>query len=189
MNFFYDYCVFHYRMNGVNIIEAAYNKSYQEYEGEDSEIFKRAKAASFRFLKLIDPIKEKEVLAYDELNQKNYKILDRKLHKSFSNNQQSGNRYYLLSYMIEFEDFIITTGASVIVNIDTKAEKLVYERFEQHLRLTSQAKPDSADTMQNITDMHKIALHEGIVGEAPSNTLPFGKEALEAKAMKNRTIH
>jgi hypothetical protein len=102
MNFFYDYCVFHYRMNGVNIIEAAYKNNYQEYKGEDLEIFKRAKIASFRFLKLIDPIKEKEVLAYDELKQKNYKILDKNLHKSFSNNQETGNRYYLLSYIIEF---------------------------------------------------------------------------------------
>ena len=65
----------------------------------------------------------------------------------------------------------------------------MHERFQKHLRLTSQDNPDSEDTMQYITDMHKIALHEGIVGEMPSNTLPFGKEALEAKAMKNRTIH
>jgi len=190
MNFFCEYCVFHYRMNGVNLIEAAYNKSHREYEGEALEIFKRAKAVSFRFLKLIDPIKEKEVLAYDELKQENYKIVDKKLHKSFSKNQQTGNRYYLLSYMAEFKGFIITTGASVIVNIDTGAGRLVYERFEQHLRLASQGKPeDIAETRQYITDMHKIALHEGIVGEVPSNTLPFGRKGLEAKVMKNRTVH
>lgn len=186
LTFFYEYCFYNYKNNGLKTIEIAYNKLSGDYSGEKLELFTKIRDAYFGFFKVIELIDMHGIVIHDALRNKTHKLIDKGLHKTFLQYQKNSVPCYVMSYMLEFDDFMITTGASVPVAINSNESELLYERFRQYL--VNQPVLTIAPEAQYLTDMHKIALHEGIVGLVSSEAVPFGEEALEARVMTIKTV-
>lgn len=187
LTFFYEYCFYNYKNNGLKVSEVAYNKLSGNYSGEQLELFTKIRDAHFGFFKVVELIDVHGIVVHDELRNKTHKLIDKGLHKTFMHYQKNTVPCYIMSYMMELDDFMITAGASVPVIINSKEGELLYEIFQRYL--ISQSVLTIVQEAQYVTDMHKIALHEGIVEMVSSEAVPFGAEALEARVMGTKTVN
>lgn len=170
-DFFFDYCIRTYKKDGLSIIQRGFNRFCNQYEGEKLEIFKVAKDASFAFLEILEPLGDEGLVVYDQLKNSKHLLIDRGLNKTARGN----HTYKIVSHFMDFEDFIMTTGAATPVMVDTEEGSPVQKRFEEYLHYINSGGNDSRETAQYITDMFKICLEEHITGNVVSPPVPFGR--------------
>jgi hypothetical protein len=96
--------------------------------------------------------------------------------------------YTIVTHVMDFKDFLVTTGASTPVAVHTEPGLKVQRRFEDYLRLVNKGKVSVKEEKQYITDLYKICLHEDITGKVSSPLVPFGKEALAERVRVTNTI-
>lgn len=185
MRLFYDYCIYNYKLDGLNVIQRGVNSFSGNYTGEDLKFFKAAKNGYFAYLEIIKPANASGFVVYDRARNEEHLMLDNGL----SILACSASKYAIVTNIIVLDDFIMTTGASTPVPVDTESGLKVQRRFAQYLKLLETGKVTKQDTAQYITDMYKICLHEDITGQVTSPAVPFGNEALAQRVMTSDLIN
>jgi hypothetical protein len=89
----------------------------------------------------------------------------------------------------DFNDFIITTGASTPVDINTAEGSKLQQRYDMFAKELASDKVDVKERRQYVTDLYKICLHEDITATVSSAVLPFGKQALKARIPTSDSHH
>ena len=185
MNFFYDYCLYNYRRSGINVIQRGFNRFFKEYSGDKLKIFEAAKNGYFAYLEIVKPVADSGLVVYDRIRDQEHLMIDNGLNKV----AYSTHQYFIITHVLLFKDFIITTGASTPVAIHTEAGLKVQRRFERHVKSVESDETTNKEVAQYITDMYKICLHEDIAGQIDSPTLPFGREELKKRIISSDLIH
>ena len=85
------------------------------YDKEQYEVFEIASHGYFAYLDIIDFVDEDGVVVYDRLRDTLHLMVDKGLNKV----AQSLHYYTLVTHVMEFKDFLVTTGASTPVPIHT----------------------------------------------------------------------
>lgn len=83
--------------------------------------------------------------------------------------------YAILTHYLQLPGFVMTTGASVPIALDTVVgEKmgLIFDRLIRHSHGVSEL--DIKSYLQCITDLFKMAIHEDVVKTVFSRELPMG---------------
>ena len=185
MNLFYDYCLYHYKRNGLTVIERSFSNFSKMFSGEVLNLFEAAKNGRFAYLEIVGHVSETAFVVKEFLNNKDHLMIDNGL----SQLSVSKNKYTIVTNIIEVDGFIITTGASTPVPLHTDSGQMVQQRFEKYLKLFKAKEETKKDTAQYTTDMYKICLHEDITGMVSSPAVPFGREALKRRMMASDEIH
>lgn len=170
MNVFFDFCLYQYVHNDSNAIQ----KSFNQFAGVNSEqvsIFEAAAKGYFAYLQILESVDDAGLVVFDLERQTEHLMIDRGLNAA----AKKPGHYTIVTHVIRFNDFIMTTGASTPVNIDTDDGAKVQQRFEQFMKQLTSGSIELKDRRQVVTDLYKICLHEDITGTVASPTLPFGE--------------
>ncbi len=184
MNVFFDYCLFQGYQDNSNVIQ----KGLKQYQGRDEEsisLFKAMANGYFAYLQILKAVGNEGLVVFDLERQTEHLMID----KGLSQVAKKNAHYTLVTHVVDFSDFIITTGASIPVNIDTVAGAQVQQRHEQFIKKLTSGKIELKDRRQYVTDLYKICLHEDITGTVSSPTLAFGEDALKARANSSDKMH
>ena len=173
-NVFFDYCFYQYRFDNLSIIQHSFQQSLNSYEPEILSIFETASKAEFVYVDIIEAVGEAGVVIYNRLNDSEHLMID----KGLNNIAKKLHYYTLVAHVMDFGDFLMTTGASVPVSIHTEEGLKVERRFKSFLNLQN-SDTNSKDYKQYVTDMYKICFHEDITGDVNSPPVPFGEKALK----------
>lgn len=229
LNIFVDYCLYQYRVNGLNVIERSFQDYKKHYAANQNlhphlninannaqatngnihkksdvghqaktedmlGLFEIASKARFAYLDVVEPVGEDGAIVFDRVSNRQRLMLDKGLNRL----ARQDHNYTLVSHIMDFEDFIITTGAFIPVSIHTQEGIKVERRFRYFL---SQQANDprigkeyenyklSEEYKEYVTDIYKICLHENIIGNVQLRQVPFGAEALKARVGGSNTIH
>jgi hypothetical protein len=147
-------------------------------------IFETASKGEFAYLDVIEPVGEAGVIVYNRLTNSEHLMID----KGLNNIAKKLYYYTLVTHIMDFDDFLMTTGASIPVSIHTEAGLKVERRFKSFLNL-QKFDTNSKDYKQYVTDMYKICLHEDVTGDVTSPPVPFGEEALKAVVNPSNSIN
>jgi len=174
-NVFFDYCFYQYKFNDLNVIQRSFQQALNSYKPEMLSVFETASKGGFAYLDVIEPVGTAGVVVYNRLTNSEHLMID----KGLNNIARKLDYYTLVTHVMDFDDFLMTTGAAVSVSIHTESGLKVELRFKSFLNLQN-LDTDSKDYKQYVTDMYKICFYEDITGEVTSSPLPFGEEALKA---------
>lgn len=184
-NLLFDYCLHTYKESGRNCLQQSFNRFSAHYEGETLKVFKVAKEGYFAYLESIKPIADGGLVVYDRLRNREHLMIDSGLNKV----AKSMYKHTVVTFVMDFGEYVITTGASTPVAVHTEEGIKVQRRFNEYLALVASGKNTTQDDAQYITDMYKICLHEGITGKVDSLAVPFGKEALQKRVRSSSNVH
>ena len=167
-----DYGLFEYRKNGKNIAERYFEKNHTLYGPQKLAILTALKNARFSLLETLDPMYECGVMVRDWLNDKVLFLVDRNLHSSIS---MTKNKYYLLTHYINMPLFSLTTGAATPVMKNSSIGETMWSIFEKIIQLEkNQTAYNRFDRQcKHITDLYKMAIHEGLAQAVISQRLPM----------------
>jgi hypothetical protein len=167
----FEYSFYCFKRDGLNVYERAYNKLQENFNDETLKIFNAVKNAYFVYLEIIGPAGDSGVIVFDRVHDKESLMIDVKLNEL----SKSLNKYYLVSHIIDCDEFIMTAGASTPVAIYTAEGLRLQRRFEKYLNLVYNNKADNKSDAQYITDMFKIILHEDITGKVASEPMVYNE--------------
>ena len=184
-NLFFDYCIYQHKQGDCSGIQKSFKTFAKLYTKEWFEVFEIASQGYFAYLDIIDFVDEDGLVVYDRLRDTLHLMVDTGLNKV----AKSLHYYTLVTHVMDFKDFLVTTGASTPVPIHTESGLKVQRRFEEYLRLANNGKVSVKEEKQYITDLYKICLHEDITGKVSSPLVPFGKEELEKRIGVTNTIN
>lgn len=171
MNVLIDYGLFQYRKNGKNIAERYYDSSAALYSGSKLSALYALKNSRFSLLQIIKPVDEHGLLVNDPLIDQSFLMIDNGLHQLAKKN----TNYAVLTHYLQLPGFVMTTGASVPIALDTivgKKMQVIFDRAIRHSHGVSDL--DSQSYLQCITDLFKMAIHEDVVKTVFSRELPMG---------------
>ena len=174
---FFDYILHTYKTSGSNLMQKAFNKFSQNYEGEILEIFSAAKDGYFAYLEIIGAVGDDALIVYDRERYSEHLLIDRGL----NNVAKRREKYTIVTNLIKFGDYIITTGASTPVAVETEEGKIIQNIFDQYCNSLKQVDTNEKLRLQYISDMYKICFSEDISGQVTSPAAPFGEAALKNK--------
>jgi hypothetical protein len=183
-NLFFDYCNYQHKQGDLTGIQKSFKTFGKLYTGELFEVFELASQGYFAYLDILDSVDEDGLVVYDRLRDTLHLMVDNGLNKV----AKSLHYYTIVTHVMDFKDFLVTTGASTPVSVHTESGLKVQRRFEAYLRLVNNGKVSVKEEKQYITDLYKICLHENITGQVTSPQVPFGKEALEKRIGLTGTI-
>ncbi|CAO5682668.1 MAG: hypothetical protein HEEMFOPI_01739 [Holosporales bacterium] len=170
MNILCDYGLFQYRKNGKNIAERYYDLHHTLYSGEKLTLLKAYKEAQFSLLEIVKPVHENRLIVYDHLKDKSFLMVDRSLYQLALKNL----RYAILTHYIKMPHFILTTGASTPVLLDSAVGKNMWNIFELLINNHQNKHPlENSAYLQCITDLYKIVIHDDIAKKVTSRGLPM----------------
>lgn len=176
MNVLIDYGLFQYRKNGKNIVERYYDLHHKLYPPQKLAVLRAFKEARFSLLQIIKPVDEHGLIVYDPLMGESLLMIDKGLHKL----AKSYQRYAVLTHYLRMPDFILTTGASTPVSLNSSVGQNMWQLFEALLVNDHQLNPhqqgireDRPSYRQGITDLFKMAIHEDITKLVASRELPM----------------
>jgi len=184
-NLFFDYCICQHKQGDLCGIQRSFKTFAKSYTKEWFEVFEIASQGYFAYLDILDSVDEDGLVVYDRLRDTLHLMVDNGLNKV----SKSLHYYTLVTHVMDFKDFLVTTGASTPVPVHTESGLEVQRRFEAYLRLVNNGKISIKEEKQYITDLYKICLHEDITGKVFSPLVPFGKEELEKRIGLTKTIH
>ncbi len=172
MDVFVDYGLFQYRENGKHLLTRFYERRHHLYEGKALQALQALKHVRFSLLDLIEPMcEEGGLIVEDRLHGGHYLLIDNGLAQTAAREE----RYAVLTHYLCPSDFIMTTGASTPIAIDTAAGQDMQDIFAKLVVHQQQGKPlKSADYYQAITDLYKIAFHGNVTKTVQSDGLPMG---------------
>ena len=183
-NLFFDYCIYQHKQGDLTGIQRSFKTFAKSYTKEWFEVFEIASQGYFSYLDIIDFVEEDGLVVYDRLRDTLHLMIDNGLNKV----AKSLHYYTIVTHVMDFKDFLVTTGASTPVPVHTESGLKVQRRFEEYLRLVNNGKVSVKEEKQYITDLYKICLHEDITGKVSSPLVPFGKEELEKRIWLTNTI-
>jgi hypothetical protein len=176
MNVLIDYGLFQYRKNGKNVVERYYDKHHTLYPAQKLVVLQAFKEARFSLLEIIKPVDEHGLMVYDPLRGESLFMIDKGLYQL----AKSRPRYALLTHYLQMPDFILTTGASTPVPLDSETGKAMWKIFERLIHHHQQKKTlDHSAYFQNITDLFKMAIHENLTKSVTSRELPMSYHPIE----------
>ena len=181
---FFDYCMYQHKQGDLTGIQKSFKTFSKLYTNEWFEVFEIASQGYFAYLDILDFLDEDGLVVYDRLRDTLHLMIDNGLNKV----AKSLHYYTLVTHVMDFKDFLVTTGASTPVPVHTESGLKVQRRFEAYLRLVNNGKASVKEEKQYITDLYKICLDEDITGKVSSPPVPFGKEALEERIGLTNTI-
>ena len=181
---FFDYCIYQHKQGDLSGIQRSFKTFAKSYDKEWFEVFEIASQGYFAYLDIIDFVDEDGVIVYDRLRDTMHLMVDKGLNKV----AKSLHYYTLVTHVMDFKDFLVTTGASTPVPIHTESGLKVQRIFENYLRIVNSGQASIKEEKQYITDIYKICLHEDITGKVSSPLVPFGKEELEKRIHLTKTI-
>ena len=182
---FFDYCIYQHKQGDLSGIQRSFKTFAKSYDKEWFEVFEIASQGYFAYLDIIDFVDEDGLVVYDRLRDTMHLMVD----KGLNNVAKSLHYYTLVTHVMDFKDFLVTTGASTPVPIHTESELKVQRVFENYLRSVNRGEASIKEEKQYITDIYKICLHEDITGKVSSPLVPFGKKELEKRIHITKTIH
>lgn len=185
MNLFCDYCIYQHKQGDLTGIQRSFQTFGKLCDQEWSEVFEIASQGYFAYLEILDAVDEDGLVVYDRLRDTLHLMIDNGLNKV----AKSLHYYTLVTHVMDFKDFLVTTGASTPIPVHTESGLKVQRRFEAYLRLVNKGAYSVKEEKQYITDLYKICLHEDITGKVSSPLVPFGKEALEERLGLTDTVH
>lgn len=183
-NVFMDYCLHQYKFDNLNVMQRGFQQSAHCYEADMLSIFETASKAEFAYLDIIKPIGDDGIAVFNRLTNTEHLMID----KGANNIAKKKHYYTLVTHIMDFGDFLMTTGASVPVSIHTEEGLKVERRFKSFLNLQN-VDINGKDYKQYVTDIYKLCFHEDITGDVDSPLVPFGEEALKARLNVSDTIH
>jgi len=183
-NVFMDYCLHQYKFDNLNVMQRSFQKSLHNYEEDMLLIFETASKGEFAYLDIIEPIGEDGIIVFNRLTNTEHLMID----KGANNIAKKLHYYTLVTHIMDFDDFLMTTGASVPVSIHTEEGLKVERRFKFFLDMQN-VDINGKDYKQYITDIYKLCFHEDITGDVASPSVPFGEEALKARVNASDSIH
>jgi hypothetical protein len=183
-NLFFDYCIYQHKQGDLTGIQRSFKTFSKLYTKEWFEVFEIASQGYFAYLDILDSVDEDGLVVYDRLRDTLHLMVDNGLNKV----ARSLHYYTIVTHVMDFKDFLVTTGASTPVPVHTESGLKVQRRFEAYLRLFNNRESSVKKEKQYITDLYKICLHEDITGKVSSPLVPFGKEELEKRIGITNTI-
>jgi hypothetical protein len=184
MNVFLDYCLFQCYQDNSNVIQKGL-KQYQSNDEESISIFKAMANGYFAYLQILEAVGNEGLVVFDLERQTEHLMID----KGLSQVAKINAHYTLVTHVVDFGDFIITTGASIPINFETIEGAQVQRRHEQFIKKLASGTVELKDRRQYITDLYKICLHEDITGTVSSPPLAFGEEALKVLINSSDIMH
>lgn len=184
LNLFFDYCIYQNKQGDLSGIQRSFKTFAKIYTKEWFEVFEIASQGYFAYLDIIDFVDEDGLVVYDRIRNTLHLMVDNGLNKV----AKSLHYYTLVTHVMDFKDFLVTTGASTPVPIHTEAGLKVQRRFEAYLGFVNNGNVSVKEEKQYITDLYKICLHEDITGKVSSPLVPFGREELEKRISLTNTI-
>lgn len=181
---FFDYCIYQHKQGDLSGIQRSFKTFSKLYDKERFEVFETASQGYFTYLDIIDFVGEDGLVVYDRLRDTSHLMVDNGLNKV----AKSLHYYTLVTHVMDFKDFLVTTGAPTPVPVHTESGLKVQRRFEAYLRFVKNGNVSVKEEKQYITDLYKICLHEDITGKVSSPLVPFGKEALAKRIGLTDTI-
>lgn len=181
---FFDYCIYQHKQGDLSGIQRSFKTFAKMYDKERFEVFEIASQGYFAYLDIIDFVEEEGLVVYDRLRDTMHLMIDNGLNKV----AKSLHYYTLVTHVMDFKDFLVTTGASTPVPIHTESGLKVQRTFENYLRNVNRGGVSIKEEKQYVTDIYKICLHEDITGKVSSPLVPFGKEELEKRVHLTKTI-
>ena len=181
---FFDYCMYQHKQGDLTGIQKSFKTFANLYTQEWLEVFEIACQGYFAYLDILDFVDEDGLVVYDRMRDTLHLMVDNGLNKV----ARSLHYYTIVTHVMNFKDFLVTTGASTPVPVHTESGLKVQRRFEAYLRLVNKGKGSVKEEKQYITDLYKICLHEDITGKVSSPLVPFGKEELKKRIGVTDTI-
>ena len=181
---FFDYCIYQHKQGDLSGIQRSFKTFAKSYDKEWFEVFEIASQGYFAYLDIIDFVDEDGVIVYDRLRETMHLMVDKDLNKV----AKSLHYCTLVTHIMDFKDFLITTGASTPIPIHTESGLKVQRIFENYLRIVNRGESSTKEEKKYITDIYKICLHEDITGKVSSPLVPFGKEELEKRIHITKTV-
>lgn len=170
MNVLVDYGLFQYRKDGKNVVERYYDLHHKLYPAQKLTVLQAFKEARFSLLEIIKPVDEHGLIVHDHLIGESLLMIDKGLYKL----AKSQSRYALLTHYLRMPDFILTTGASTPVSLDSTIGKNMWQIFKRLINHHQHEKIlDKSSYLQCIADLYKMAIHENITKLVTSRELPM----------------
>lgn len=171
MNVLVDYGLFQYRKDEKNIPQRYYNSHHHLYSGKKLQALKIFKEAQFSLLLIIEPIEQHGIMVKDDLTDETLLLVDRGIHQL----AKTHRNYAVLTHYLRTPEFVMTTGASIPVSLDSNEGKKMWKIYEQLIQHHHQNHfaLDKKTYLQCITDLFKIAIHEDLIKKVASNNLPM----------------
>ncbi len=155
---FDSYCIYGARYNGLTIAEKVFGRNSHYYQGRALEIFAGVSRAKFAFLEVVSPIGEDGAIVYDHVLEKEQLLLDKEATVVACRN----GHYFLLGYFVELEDFLVTVGVFIAVDVTLKSGYCLYSIMMDYKDLCSHGEVSLQERAQYTTDMYKICMHENL---------------------------
>ena len=170
MNILCDYGLFQYRKNGKNVAEHYYDLHHKLYSSQKLAVLQAYKQARFSFLEIVKPINEHALIVYDPLKGKSFLMIDR----GFYQLARKHPGYALLTHYVEMPNFILTTGASTPVLLDSVVGKNMWQIFKRLIDYhRDEKKLETSAYFEIITDLFKMVIHENVAKKVASRELPM----------------
>jgi hypothetical protein len=183
-NLFFDYCLYQYKRGDLSGIQNSFKTFAKLYTNELFEVFEIASQGYFAYLDILDFVGEDGLVVHDRLRGTSHLMIDNGLNKV----AKSLDYYTLVTHVMDFKEFLVTTGASTPVPVHSESGLKVQRRFEAYLRLVENGNVSVKEEKQYITDLYKICLHDDITGNVSSPLVPFGREELKKRIGSTDTI-
>ena len=170
MNVLCDYGLFQYRKNGKNVAEQYYDLHHQLYPAQKLAVLQAFKQARFSLLEIIKPMDEHGLIVYDHLVGESFLMIDKGLYQL----ARTHSGYALLTHYLQMPNFILTTGASTPVLLDSVVGKNMWQIFKRLIdHHQYEKKLETSVYLQCITDLFKTAIHENVAKTVASRELPM----------------
>lgn len=174
---FFDYILYTYKSSGINLMQKAFNRFSQNYEGEVLEIFSAAKDGYFAYLEILQAVGDGGLIVFDRERDTEYLMIDRGL----NNVAKRREKHAIVTNIIKFDGYIITTGASTPVAVETDEGQMIQNIFDRYYNSAKQGEVSEKIRLQYISDMYRTCFAEDITGQVTSPVAPFGTAALKDK--------
>jgi len=174
---FFDYILYTYKISGINLMQKAFDRFSQNYEGEVLDIFSAAKDGYFAYLEILQAVGDGGLIVFDRERDTEYLMIDRGL----NNVAKRREKHAIVTNIIKFDGYIITTGASTPVAVETNEGQMIQNIFDQYYNSVKQGEANEKMRLQYISDMYRTCFAEDITGKVTSPAAPFGTAALKSK--------
>jgi len=168
LDVFFDYCLFQYQVDGKTIPERYYDTYCHLHSGKELEILRAFKSSQFSLLKIKHAVGEYGLVVHDELTREDLFMIDRGLSQLAGRNQN----HAILTHYLRLPHFIMTTGASTGVNLNSAEGEEMVETFQNLVQKRRKTTTDGV-CRQYITELYKIAIHKNVLKTVCSRELPM----------------
>ena len=168
LDVFFDYCLFQYQVGGKIIPESYYDTYAHLHSGKELKVLSAFKSSQFSLLKIKHAVSDYGLMVHDELIDEDLFMIDRGLSELASRNQNYG----ILTHYLRMPEFIMTTGASVGISLNSQDGRDM-DRVFQDLVQRRKTTPNDGICRQYITEIYKIAIHRDVIKTVKSRELPM----------------